>query len=526
MEHYHETEVLIIGGGIAGATAALTLAENGIPTILIVKGSDSTETNTYLAQGGIASLGEDEKPQDFVNDVIKSGDHMNFPPAVELLVKNSKQLVRTILIDKLKVPFSKKNGKFDLAREGAHSQRRVLNVKDMTGKAIQEGFFAYLKGVKNLQVLFNHTAIDLLTYPHHSVNHIRTFQKPKVIGAYVLDQKSQKVKRFFAKKVVLATGGLSSIFLHSTNPEDVIGGGIAMAFRAGARLANLEYIQFHPTSLYHKEADSFLISEAVRGEGAKLMNLKGEYFMEKYSPMKDLAPRDEVSRAIYEEMIKNGDDYVLLDLASFAKIDIKERFPTIYQTCMEYGIDIATKAIPVVPAAHYSCGGILSDLKGKTSLNNLYAIGEVSCTGVHGANRLASLSLLEGLVWGHKAAEDILECIHQDKNPYIISETPEWRYPHPHEKLDPALVWQDFSTIKYLMWNYSGIIRTIKRLERAKSDLAYLRHRINKFYKKTQITNSIISLRDSVQTALLVVTSAAMNPISKGAHYINHNGED
>jgi L-aspartate oxidase len=250
------------------------------------------------------------------------------------------------------------------------------------------------------------------------------------------------------------------------------------------------------------------------------MNRKGEYFMKKYSSHGDLATRDEVSRAIYAEMIKNDDDYVMLDLASFAKIDVKERFPTIYETCMKVGIDIQKKPIPVVPAAHYSCGGILVGLDGRTSLKNLYAIGEVANAGVHGANRLASVSLLEGLVWGVKSADDIAKCLDDEKEPYTISEVPEWKYPSPQEELDPALVWQDRVTIKYIMWNYSGIIRTRKRMERAKSDLRYLRHGIIKFYQKTEMTNSIIDLRDSVQTALLVVQAALTNKVSRGAHFV------
>ncbi|UCH97638.1 MAG: FAD-binding protein, partial [Candidatus Aminicenantes bacterium] len=478
------------------------------------------------AQGGIAALGEDNQPEIFVNDIIRSGGGINYRKAVEHVVQHSRQLVKEILIDKLNVPFSTTNGGlYDLAQEGAHSQRRVLNVKDMTGRVIQENFYEYLKKLEKLTILYNHTAIDLLTYPHHSNNPDRLYQEPFAIGAYVLDQDSEKVIRIFARKVILASGGLSSIYLHSTNPQDMVGNGIAMAYRAGARLANLEYIQFHPTSLYHKEADSFLISEAVRGEGAKLMNRKGEYFMKKYSSMGDLAPRDEVSRAIYEEMIKYGDDYVLLDLASFAKINIKERFPTIHETCMKYGIDIEKRAIPVVPAAHYSCGGVLSDLRGRTNLKNLYAIGEVSCTGVQGANRLASVSLLEGLVWGVKSAEDILQIIDKEEIPYVISEVSPWKYPYPQEKLDPALVWQDLVTIRYIMWNYSGLIRTHKRLERARSDLDYLRYRIIKFYRSTEINNSIINLRDSVQTALLVVNAARHNKISRGAHYIAKNND-
>ncbi len=520
MQEYMETDVLIIGCGIAGATAALTLAEKGIDTIMIAKGDDFSNTNTYYAQGGIAALGEKDSPEQFVEDIMRSGGGINYKKAVAHTVAPSRKHVNDILIDKLKVPFSLKKGSYDLAREGAHSQRRILNVKDMTGKLIQEHFSLYCKKLHNLKILFNHTAIDLLTHPHHSSNFERLYESPCTIGAYVLNQTSEKVKRIFAKKVILASGGLSSIYLHSTNPKDVVGNGIAMAYRAGARLANLEYVQFHPTSLFHKEADSFLISEAVRGEGAKLMNLKGEYFMKQYSPLGDLAPRDEVSRAIYEEMIKYGNDYVLLDLASFAEINVKDRFPTIYENCLKYDIDIEKRPIPVVPAAHYSCGGVLSDLNGRTSLDNLYAIGEVACTGTHGANRLASVSLLEGLVFGVDAAEDICKCLNSKKDPYVMAEIPEWQYPHPQDKLDPALVWQDLTTIRYIMWNYSGIIRTTKRLERARSDLEYLRHRIIKFYQKTAINSSIIDLRDSVHAALLVVNSALRNKTSRGAHFI------
>lgn len=521
-DEFIETDVLVIGGGIAGSTAALILAENDIETIMISKGDEPSETNTYYAQGGIASLGDEDSPEQFIEDIMNSGGGINYRTAVEQAVNCSRELVNRILIEKLQVPFATNGDHYDLAREGAHSKRRVLHVKDMTGKKIQEQMYNYLKKLKHLKMLYGHTAIDLLTYPHHSNNQERVYQEPTALGAYVLDQTSEKVKRIFAKKVILATGGFSSIFLHSTNPQDVVGNGIAMAYRARARIVNLEYVQFHPTALYHRDADRFLISEAVRGEGAKLMNRKGEYFMKKYSPLGDLASRDEVSRAIYEEMIKYGDDYVLLDLASFAKINIKERFPTIYENCKKYGINIEKRPIPVVPAAHYSCGGVLCDLNARTSLKNLYAVGEVACTGVHGANRLASVSLLEGLVWGAKAAESIIDSI-SGPVPYIISEVPQWKYPHPQEKLDPALVWQDLVTTRYIMWNYSGIIRTTKRMERARSDLDYLRHRIIKFYQKTELNNSIIDLRDSVQTALLVVDFALRNKTSRGGHYVNDN---
>lgn len=522
MSEYLETDVLVIGSGIAGSAAALVLAENGMDTILISKGGDFSGTNTHWAQGGIACLNQDENPEEFIEDIIKSGDYINYRPAVEQVVKESRSLINKILIDKLKIPFSSKNGNYDLAFEGAHSRRRILHVKDMSGRVIQEHFYGYLKKLKKLKIMFGHTAIDLLTYPHHSTNPLRIYQAPYTVGAYVLDQVSKKVLRIFARKVILATGGLSSIYLHSTNPPDSCGGGVAMAYRAGAKLAHLEYIQFHPTSLFHKEVDSFLISETVRGEGARLMNRKGEYFMKSYSPLGDLATRDEVSRAIYSEMIKNDDDYVLLDLASFTKINIRERFPTIYETCINLGIDIEKKPIPVVPAAHYSCGGVLTDINGRTTLGNLYAVGEVADAGVHGANRLASVSLLEGLVMGVKAAEDIINGMDDRAKSYVLSEVPTWKYPPAEEDLDPALVWQDRVIIKYIMWNYSGIIRTQKRLERAKSDLQYLQHRIINFYQKTEIVDSIIGLRDSVQTALLVVSAALMNRTSRGAHFLKN----
>ncbi len=522
MNEFLETDVLIIGGGIAGASAALTLSEAGISSILLTKDEDLSDTNTNQAQGGIATLLKNEKINSFVDDIMKAGDNINYPPAVKQVVSDSADLIDNILINKLKVPFSMNEKGFDMAREGAHSKRRVLNVKDMTGKVIQEHFTNYLTSHKSkIHILYNHTAVDLLTSNHHSINPLRIYEEPRTLGAYVLDQKVGVIKRVFAKKVILASGGLSSIFLNSTNPSDVVGSGIAMAFRAGARLANLEYVQFHPTSLFKKEGDSFLISEAVRGEGAKLINRRGEHFMKKYSQLSELAPRDEVSRAIYEEMIRDGLDYVYLDLASFTKIDIRDRFPTIYSKCLEYGINIEEKPIPVVPAAHYSCGGVLSDLRGRSSLADLYAVGEVSSTGVHGANRLASVSLLEGLVWGVRSAKDIIDTIEDSKSNYTISEIPKWKFPFPQEKVDPALLLQDQILVKHTMWNYSGIIRTAKRLERAKSDLNYLNHRILKFYQRTEMSNSIINLRDSVQTSLLVVNAAIRNKISRGAHYLN-----
>lgn len=519
-----KTDVLIIGNGIAGATAALELARRGVRSLLISKGADESATNTWLAQGGIAALSEEESPDVFKQDIIRSGDGINHTPAVDQVVSLSRELVERILIRKLQVPFSTKNGKFDLAREGAHSTRRVLNVKDMTGRVIQQHLDRAVRREPNITMLYRHQAIDLLACPHHSTNPLRQYDEPRVVGAYVLNLDSGRVWRVFARHVILATGGLSSIFLHSTNPPHAVGNGIAMAQRAGARLANLEYVQFHPTSLYQKgEEKPFLISEAVRGEGARLVNRKGDFFMARYSDQADLAPRDEVSRAIYEEMIHHGDDYVLLDLASFAKINIEERFPTITEHCRAQGLDITERPIPVVPAAHYSCGGVLVDLRGRANLKGLYAVGEVSCTGVHGANRLASVSLLEGMVWGTRAAEDIAQRRKEQVEPALAEEIPPWRYPPQEEEPDPALIWQDMVTIRYTMWNYAGIIRTNRRLDRARSDLDYLRHRILKFYQKVAVTPAIIDLRDTVQTSLLVVEAARHNQVSRGAHFMAPN---
>ncbi|MBM3294772.1 MAG: FAD-binding protein, partial [Candidatus Aminicenantes bacterium] len=339
----------------------------------------------------------------------------------------------------------------------------------------------------------------------------------RCLGAYVLDNGTGKVASVFARQTVLATGGCGAVFLNSSNPRDSIGAGYAMAHRAGARIVNMEYIQFHPTVLFHREAEGFLISETVRGEGGRLKTTDGRTFMDKYGGGKDLAPRDEVARAIYEEMILTNASHVFLDLASYAKIDIPERFPCIYKTCLARGIDISRQPIPVVPAAHYCCGGVLVDGRGRTSLGGLYAAGEVSCTGLHGANRLASTSLLEGLVWGTRAGSEAAAAAGGPA--FRESDIHEWYYPEHPEAFDPALINQDWLTIRSTMWNYAGIIRTRKRLERAKSDLEYLRHRVEKFYKEASPDPKIVGLRHGLQVALMITQAALANPTSAGAHY-------
>ncbi len=516
----HYCDVLIIGSGIAGLSAAITAAELGLDVILINKEPNIEESNTFYAQGGIVTLGRNDSPELLAKDIIEAGDGISNPLAVEIITKEGPKLVEDFLIKKVGVQFCKTSvGEIDFAQEGSHSRRRILYCMDETGKAIESALSRKAQEFKNIKILTNFTAIDLLTLPHHSTNPLALYREPQCIGAYVLNNLEERVERIFAQYTVLATGGLGRIYLHTTNPPCATGDGFAMAQRAGARLINMEYVQFHPTSLFHKDADGFLISEAVRGEGARLKTKSGETFMEKYSPLKDLAPRDEVSRAIYEEMLARGDNYVYLDIASYSKIDIKKRFPNIYSKCLSLGIDITREPIPVVPAAHYICGGVQVDIWGRTSLKNLYAVGEVSGTGLHGANRLASTSLLEGLVWGVRAGKHIAENFDNEK-PYKESEIPPWIYPEVEEEVDPALIQQDWFSIKSTMWNYVGIIRTGKRLERGVADLRYLRNRIEDFYKRAHLTPTLISLRNGIQTALIVAEFALRNKRSRGAHFV------
>ena len=513
------TDVLIIGCGIAGASAALEAAKSGLRVIVITKHSELEESNTYYAQGGIVSLGKDDHPELLKEDILEAGDGVNNPEAVEILTGEGKTTVDEILIKELNIPFSKSApDSLDYAQEAGHSRRRILHIKDSTGKTIEERFIQALKKFSNVMLLSDHTAVDLLSVPHHSRNPKSFYTEPRCMGAYVLNNRTKRVKTIFAPYTILATGGCGTMYLYTSNPKGAIGDGYAMAYRAGARIVNMEYIQFHPTSLFHREVDGFLISETVRGEGARLKTKEGQTFMENYNRKKDLAPRDEVSRAIYEEMTNSNSSYVYLDLVSYAKIDIKKRFPHIYKTCLKYGIDITKEAIPVVPAAHYCCGGILVDEWGRSSLRNLYAVGEVSCTGVHGANRLASTSLLEGLVWGRRASKSIVS--HFDPAKLDPSEIHDWYYPEKEEEIDPALINQDWLSIRSTMWNYTGIIRTNKRLERARADLDYLRHRIEKFYKEAKMDEKVVGLKHGIQVALLITLAALGNPKSLGAHYI------
>jgi len=514
-------DVLVVGCGIAGAAAALGAAEAGLRVVVITKEARAEESNTLYAQGGIVSFAPDDRPELLKRDILEAGDGVGDPAAVDILVGEGPGLVRETLIERLKIPFTRSSPEsLDYALEAGHSRRRILHVEDATGRTIEDRFLRALRRHPRVTLLAGTTAVDLLTVPHHSKNPVAYYHEPRAIGAYVLDNATGRVGRIFAPFTVLATGGLGAVFLHTCNPPGADGSGYAMALRAGARIGNMEYIQFHPTVFMRGSGDGFLISEAVRGEGARLKTRDGKPFMQKHSPQRDLAPRDEVARAIYEEMIVTNTSYVLLDLASYASPEtIRARFPTILRTCLEDGVDITKQPIPVVPAAHYCCGGVLTDGWGRTSLAGLYAVGEVACTGVHGANRLASTSLLEGLVWGTRAARDIAGRF-DDSRPYKASEIHRWYYPKGEEAVDPALLNQDWSTIRSTMWNYAGVIRTRKRLERAKSDLEYLSHRIEKFYQAARVGPDIVGLRHGILVALMVTRAALANPVSRGAHFI------
>jgi L-aspartate oxidase len=516
---YIKSDVLIIGGGISGCVTALKAASHNLDVSLVIKGKAFTSSNTYYAQGGIVyTIGKNDSQQ-LLKDILLVGDGASYPPAVEILVNEGPKLVKDLLIDDAQVPFdTNAKGELEYTEEAAHSTRRIIHVADFTGNAIENGLIKLIKENKHIQLFTDHIVIDLLTEEHHTNDPLSVYRNPTCLGAYIFDLKKRRVEGFLAKVTILATGGLGRIYLYTTNYEDATGDGFAMASRAGADLINMEYIQFHPTAFCYRDRECFLISESLRGEGARLKNLQNETFMEKYHSLGSLAPRDIVSRAIYQEMLDNNYPYVYLDAASYLNADkLKERFPTIYNECQNNGIDITTQPIPVVPAAHFACGGVKVDLWGRTSIDKLFAIGEVSCTGIHGANRLASTSLLECLVWGDRAVRKMIE----DKNHYFNNDLPkvrEWIYTG-IEDPDPALIHQDMRVLRYVMWNYVGLVRTKERLKRALEDLRHLEMDVEEFYRDANLTKQLIELRNAIRTGLLVTHSAWLNGRSRGCHY-------
>jgi len=512
-----ETQVLIIGSGIAGSVCALTLSEFFDDIILLSKEIDPTESNTKYAQGGIIYRGEMDAPDLLSKDIMEAGCYINKRDTVELLSKEGPDLVENILIKKLKINFSKnEDGLLDLTEEGGHRCRRIIHYKDYTGKMIEETIINEVKTRKNIKLLTDYTAIDLITSTHHSQDPLDIYEDTEVLGVYALHDNI--VYKIRANVVVLATGGIGEVYLHSTNPKTATGDGVAMAYRAGARVINMEYTQFHPTTLYHPEAKRFLISESVRGEGAVLRDANGKEFMKNYHPMGDLAPRDIVTRGILQQMLKTKKDFVYLDFSPIGSENkIKERFPNIYNTCRKYNIDITRELVPVVPAYHFSCGGIFSDLNGKTTLKRLFAVGEVACNGLHGANRLASTSLLEGLTFGYRVGLYIKDNWKEFGN-IKKYEIPDWVITG-NNRIDKTLLIQDWTFLKTLMWNYVGPIRSAKRLNRALKDLLHLRNITEDFYLDCYPDKELIEFRNSLQTAYIVALSAWKNKKSIGSHY-------
>ena len=503
-------DFLVIGGGAAGLTFALRAAKHGTVAVLTKRTRD--ESNTKWAQGGIAAvLDPTDNFEAHVRDTFEAGVGLNHRDAVELCVREAPDRIRELMA--LGAAFTEKAaGELDLTREGGHSARRVVHAKDLTGREVERALVAACEEEPNIQFFDHHTAVDVILSA-------RAGQPGpnRALGAWVLDNRSDRVKTFLAKVTVLATGGAGKVYLYTSNPDVATGDGLAMAWRAGAAVANMEFYQFHPTCLFHPQAKSFLISEALRGEGGVLKRRDGTAFMDEYHRMGSLAPRDVVTRAIDAEMKRTGDECVFLDMTHLPRSFLVDRFPNIYATCKEYGIDIAVQPIPVVPAAHYQCGGVLTDIDARTSIPNLLAMGEVACTGLHGANRLASNSLLEGLVFGARGADTAVQLAREAKEPPAVAD---WNEGSAVEPEEAVVVTHNWDEIRRLMWNYVGIVRTVKRLHRARARLDLLREEIRQYYWQYKLTTDFIELRNIADVAHMIVRCALERKESRGLHYI------
>ncbi len=514
-----ETDFLVIGSGVAGLSYALKVAQFGRVTIITKK--KIYKTNTALAQGGVAAVfSKTDSFENHVADTLAAGDGLCAEDVVHMVVKNGPERIRE-LVD-LGAQFNLDGeGKYDfsLGREGGHSQNRIIHARDLTGKEIEDVLVSNVEQHKNITILENRVAVNLITYST-SVRSglVRTQHENICCGAYVLDNDTGKVETVAAKVTLLATGGGSKVYLYTSNPDTATGDGIAMAYRAGATVANMEFVQFHPTCLFHPEAKNFLISEAVRGEGAYLIDEKGDRFMGKYSPDLELACRDVVARAIDNELKKTGADSVFLDITHKDPDFVRERFPNIYAKCLTYGIDITKQPIPIVPAAHYMCGGVATDLNGRSDIQCLYAVGETACTGLHGANRLASNSLLEALVYADNAAQSSLKEFEQAAEKSTVDLDP-WDETNTLDSDEAIMVTHNWDEIRRLMWNYVGIVRSDKRLHRAQRRIEMIQHEIEEYYWDFKITADLIELRNLATVAELIIKSALMRKESRGLHY-------
>jgi L-aspartate oxidase len=502
-------DVLVIGSGAAGLTLALNLADKG--RIAVLSKGRLQDGSTWFAQGGIAAvLNDTDSTEAHIADTLVAGAGLCHEDAVRFTVENGRDSIQW-LID-MGVDFTREPGgtEFHLTREGGHSARRIIHSADATGRAVSSTLIEQTLQQKNIEVFENHLAVDLIVQPD-SAN-----EKMRCTGAYVFDQKNDCVKVFHARFVVLATGGASKVYLYTSNPDSASGDGIAMAWRAGCRVANMEFNQFHPTCLFHPKAKSFLITEALRGEGAHLKLPSGERFMASFDERMELAPRDIVARAIDHEMKRLGIDCVLLDISHKPAEFVREHFPTVYENCLQYGIDITREPIPVVPAAHYTCGGLMVNQQGQTDLGNLYAIGETSCTGLHGANRMASNSLLECFVYARSAAGNIRERWEKVDPP---ASAPSWDSSRVIDSDEAVVISHNWDELRRFMWDYVGIVRSRKRLQRALNRVQLLQREILEYYANYRVSSDFLELRNLAIVAELIIHSALSRRESRGLHY-------
>ncbi len=511
-----ESDVLIIGGGAAGLTLALKLAAD--LSIRLISKSILREGSTLYAQGGIAAVNApDDSLRSHFEDTINAGSGLCDPDVVRFTVEHAAENIQW-LIDQ-GIAFTRNTpdspqGEYHLTREGGHSHRRVFHATDATGKAVETTLEQRVLAHPHIQIDEQHIAVDLIT-----TQKLGQSGNNRCLGAYILDRGNNQVDVYRARFVILATGGASKVYLYTSNPDTATGDGIAMAWRAGCRVANMEFNQFHPTCLYHPKAKSFLVTEALRGEGAKLRLPDGSRFMGNYDARAELAPRDIVARAIDHEMKRLGCDNVFLDISHKPADFITRHFPTIYQRCLEFGIDITHEPIPVVPAAHYTCGGIMTDLHGQTDITNLYAIGETAFTGLHGANRMASNSLLECLVFAQSASKQILEQQAQQDQHTIRAEIPDWDESRVTDSDEEIVVHHNWDEVRHMMWDYVGIVRSNKRLQRSQRRVEMLKLEIDEYYGNFRVTNDLLELRNLVVLADLIIRSAIGRKESRGLHY-------
>ncbi len=518
-----EKDFIIIGSGVAGLTFALKVCKFG--SVGIITKDALAESATKYAQGGIASVMDaGDSLELHVKDTMETGRGLCHEDFVRIACREGPARIRELIA--LGANFDRGHtAEFDLGKEGGHSKHRILHANDLTGWEIERALIEAVRAQDNIDIFEHHMAIDLITLARFEKNIRPGSERDEALGLYVLNHRAQKVETVVGQVILMATGGAGKVYLYTSNPDTATGDGIAVAYRAGAKIANMEFFQFHPTCLFHPDAKSFLISETVRGEGGILRLQNGEPFMEDHHPMGCLAPRDVVARAIDHEMKKSGDDYVLLDATHLEGYRIRERFPNIYKTCLQYGFDMSREPLPVVPAAHYMCGGLVVDANGQTNIKRLFASGEVCFSGLHGANRLASNSLLEGLVLSHRAVDKAVNLLNESKNP--LAQIPEWDPGSAVDSDESVVVSHNWDEIRRLMWNYVGIVRSDKRLQRAERRIQLLLEEIQEYYWNFKITKDTLELRNIAITAQLIIRGAMTRKESRGLHYnLDHPQSD